>query len=237
MGQSRQQAMKTRLETLERLFVTLQNKPADEADRLLQRIRASDDLLALPIDEDDSSSDSPSVFSPNSCSTSDESTLTPNKPSLVPEATIKTSPAPISPASSTQLPVDSTTMLVRLIMPEASVTRRAIENFYSSSGDLFHVFSHEQALQYFDQVFGNDLPPPENKKAIVCCIAAIAAVGVQYNTEEFDEGLDAVYYDVTRHCFSDIVEHRPLDAIKVCTLLAMFNVLDKATVSLAYVGK
>ncbi|KAL2674322.1 hypothetical protein Neosp_012773 [[Neocosmospora] mangrovei] len=85
-------------------------------------------------------------------------------------------------------------------------------------------------------VFENDGCTMAKQKTAICCLAAVAAVGVQYNGDDFDVGADAVFYDVARHFFENLVEEQPLDAIKACTMLAMYNILNKATVSLAYIG-
>jgi hypothetical protein len=68
-------------------------------------------------------------------------------------------------------------------------------------------------------------------------VAAVAAVGVQYKADDFDNGLEAIFYDVARHYFADVFEDRPLESMKVCAMLAMYNIMNKATVSVAYVGK
>lgn len=131
---------------------------------------------------------------------------------------------------------DTSTLLVRLIMPNLALTTRAIESFFASTGQLFHVFTRDQIAVFLEDVFGSSRSAINAKKA-VCCMACVAAVGVQYTADNFEPGLDEVFYDVARHYFIDVFEDSPLDAIKVCTLLAMFNIMNKATVSVAYVGK
>jgi hypothetical protein len=126
--------------------------------------------------------------------------------------------------------------LVSLVIPSAIITQAAVDSFFSSSGRLFHVFSPEQILRCHKDVFENDGCTIANQKTAICCLAAVAAVGVQYNSEDFDVGADGVFYDVARHFFENLVEEQPLDAIKACTMLAMYNILNKATVSLAYLG-
>lgn len=68
-------------------------------------------------------------------------------------------------------------------------------------------------------------------------MTSVAAVGVQYKADDFDNGLEGDFYDVARHHFVDVLEDRPLESIKVCALLAMYNIMNKGTVSVAYVGK
>ncbi|KAH7115477.1 hypothetical protein B0J13DRAFT_208187 [Dactylonectria estremocensis] len=243
--QSRRVAMKSRLQTLETLFYALQAKPGREADRLLQQIRSTDDFRSLV---GDSSSTSPGDSSLSSLTTgSEEQSLgfnTPVResatPSLLTESHVGddahgTAQVPTPSPALREPSADASTFLVSLVISNASTTQDAVHSFFSSSGKLFHVFSREQVSSYYEQVFGSDGCPILSQKTAVCCLAAVAAVGVQYNAENFEVGMDGVFYDVARHFFEYLMEEQPLDAIKTCTLLAMYNIMNKATVSLAYI--
>ncbi|RSL53851.1 hypothetical protein CEP53_007602 [Fusarium sp. AF-6] len=190
VNQPRRAALKSRLEALERLFTTLQAKPTQDANLLLQQIRSSDDIDALLDLEDETSP--PSLNGSINTSSGISSLSTPTAGSASEEQSVR-------------------------------------------SGRLFHVFSREQILRYHKDVFVNDGCTVANQKTAICCLAAVAAVGVQYNSDDFDVGTDAVFYDVARHFFENLVEEQPLDAIKACTMLAMYNMMNKATVSLAYI--
>ncbi|KAK3685246.1 hypothetical protein B0T22DRAFT_381754 [Podospora appendiculata] len=132
--------------------------------------------------------------------------------------------------------VDPSAFLVRLIIPGAQLTRAAIQSFFSSSGKLFHVFTQPQVEQAYKSVFGGlDGRPNVSQKAAICCLCAVAAVGIQYNAGDFVKGAEEIFYEVAQHFFASAVEERPLEAIKICTLLAMYNIMNKATASLAYV--
>ncbi|KAJ4288290.1 hypothetical protein N0V88_007482 [Collariella sp. IMI 366227] len=109
-------------------------------------------------------------------------------------------------------------------------------HFFSSCGKLFHIFSREQMEAYHRAVYGIDGPPDTTQKLAICCLSGLAAVGVQYNPSVFEKGIEKVFHDVSRRFFSEVIEEEPLATIKVCTLFAMYNILNKATVALAYVG-
>lgn len=64
---------------------------------------------------------------------------------------------------------------------------------------------------------------------------AVAAVGTQHLHEAIYTAVEEAFYDLARHYQDDMLQLYPLDAIKVCTLLAMYNVFNKANVALAYV--
>ncbi|KAH7130893.1 hypothetical protein EDB81DRAFT_727833 [Dactylonectria macrodidyma] len=243
--QSRRVAMKSRLQTLESLFYALQAKPGQEADRLLQQIRCTDNFRSLV---GDSSSNSPGVSSRSSPTTgSEEQSLGSDTPvreianprllrgSHVGDGAHGKAQVPTPSPTPRELSTDASTFLMSLVTSNASVAKAAVHSFFTSSGKLFHVFSREQVQSYYEQVLGSDGCPIPSQKTAVCCLAAVAAVGVQYNADDFEVGMDGVFYDVAKHFFETLMEEQPLDAIKACTMLAMYNIMNKATVSLAYI--
>ena len=203
--------MRARLESLEAIVAALQTKPPDQADELLNRIRSADDIDTVMLPRDQLSGGSSTSSSEGSA-------------------------APVDTALRTQIRVSSSSYLVSLVIPSAQTTVAAIQSFFSSSGKLFHVFSRDQIDNYYRSVFGLDGRPNINNTVALCGLAAVASVGIQYNPGDFDPESEVVFYNVARHYFSDVLEKQPLDAIKVATMLAMYNILCKATATLAYVG-
>jgi hypothetical protein len=118
---------------------------------------------------------------------------------------------------------------LHLPLPSAKTTWAGVQSF-------FHIYSQQQMETYYRAVFGVDGKPDTSQKLAMCCMCAAAAVGIQYNPGDFQKGLEKTFHDVSRRFFSEVMEERPLDTIKVCTLFALYNILDKATVALAYVG-
>ena len=251
--------MKARLEALERIVSELQSKPAEEAVSLLQRIRSVDDIVSVSNSSQSSATDSdfgtvslsaptpaPSTTASFSVDSASVTTVTKSQGSTASSCLENTSLI-AGTNSSVQaveelgppslMRANASAYLIRLIIPSAQATRGAIQSFYSSAGKLFHVFTKQQTEQFYKMVFGPDGRPNISQKVAICCLSAVAAVGIQYNPGDFDPGSECVFYDVARHYFVDVVEERPLDAIKVCCMLAMFNVMDKATVAIAYLGR
>ncbi|OIW30222.1 hypothetical protein CONLIGDRAFT_714604 [Coniochaeta ligniaria NRRL 30616] len=259
VGQSRQAAMKDRLEVLEKLFDTLQNEPPEEAVRLLQRIRSADGLSsvlslggedgadAAPLSDRRSNHPSTSSTSPSASGRPCGSLLQAQRGSVIgyppfgPPSLSASSPRLSStPSVSSRVSrdvSDASRLLVRPDLPNQALTTRAVESFFSSTGQLFHVFSRGQVASYLNEIYGSINCLTTSVKKAVCCVASVAAVGVQYKADDFDNGLETIVYEVARRHFVDVFEdrHRPLDSIKVCTLLAMYNIMNKATVSVAYV--
>jgi len=257
-GQSRQEAMKSRLEALEKLVTALQQKSPEEAEALLQRIRNADDIVSLSSAASSENGDRsvPGLHRNNSSSPSmggsSESSTSPSAVPTVSTDIIKRALQSSSPSSdessegnmqiisgsgttTARLRIDHSAFLIRFVIPNADATRAALNSFYSSSGKLFHVFSQQEMDRYFTTVFGYDGRPNYSQKMAICCLCSVAAIGIQYNPEDFEKGSEHIFYEVARRYFVDVLEESSLDAIKVCTMLAFFNVMNKATISLAWV--
>ena len=242
--------MKARLETMEKLFDLLQTQPPEDAERLLQRIRAGDELASL-LDFSQESAD----VAPRSGRRYDQTSTSPTPSSssswqrggphfqVLNDQSISgglrggigssTSSSTLTPGISA---TSDTSLLIRIGLPDQALTIKAVESFFNSTGQLFHLFSKAQVASYMDDIYSYGSTPGQQKKA-VCCVACVAAVGVQYTADDFSVDLDGVFYEIARRYFDDVYKDRPLDAIKVCTLLGMYNIMTKATVSVAYVGE
>ncbi|KAK8108068.1 uncharacterized protein PG998_010081 [Apiospora kogelbergensis] len=74
------------------------------------------------------------------------------------------------------------------------------------------------------------------KQAELCCLCAVAAVGMRfaYNDEKA-VGYSETLYQTSTNYFALLYKILPLDAIKVCTLLATFNIKNQRTTALAFV--
>jgi hypothetical protein len=163
VGQSRQAAMKARLKVLERLFDTLQNQTPEDAERLLQRIRSADGLPSvISQSEDDSADAAPLPSGPShQPSTSPASSSASGRPSsslyqLRSDSSTGdfiSRPLPFSgslaglsstPSASShgsRAVSNASTLLARLVLPSQALTTQAVDSFFASTGQLFHVFS------------------------------------------------------------------------------------------------
>ncbi|RGP80771.1 nitrate assimilation regulatory nira [Fusarium longipes] len=248
-------ATKSRLESLERLFSNLQTSSPDEANELLQRIRASGDVNSI-IAANAETTVTPSLVTASSKG-SDLSTISSSL------GTTKSVPTGSGTASSTQeqvrdphrnsMEMDMNSSISgqpsplttstnqsssdQLQNPDASVTAQALDSFFSCSGKLFHVFNKDDILEYYRHVFEAEESFSESLEAKLGCIMAVAAVGAQYQSSKFSKDLRVRFYNLAKLSLDAIIEQQPLQAIKVCTLLAQYNIFDKEMVALSYVGK
>ncbi|GAP90753.2 putative nitrate assimilation regulatory protein nirA [Rosellinia necatrix] len=74
----------------------------------------------------------------------------------------------------------------------------------------------------------------EARNADLCCLMVVAASGALYTDTADAAASSAMFYGIAKIHFDAVLETRPLDAIKVCTLFCLYNILDKAVTSIAY---
>ncbi|KAI9830903.1 MAG: hypothetical protein M1826_004333 [Phylliscum demangeonii] len=118
-------------------------------------------------------------------------------------------------------------------LPPPSVAEAAITAFFDCTGRLFHVFTRDQSAALFRAVYGPD--ETEDAKAALCEIGSMAAIGCQYSQERDVSALGPTFYDIANLFLEHLMESHPFRAIKACTLLAMYNVMDKWMVALSYI--
>ncbi|KAI1875106.1 uncharacterized protein JN550_002535 [Neoarthrinium moseri] len=121
-----------------------------------------------------------------------------------------------------------------IALPDASDTAHAIQGFFRCSGHLFQVFSESQVWQMYRSVFDGDNEGTDEFCRNVCGLMAVAAVGAQYEHGNRDPQAKTIFYDIARHYFDLMLQENHLNAIKVSVMLTVYNVMDKATVALAY---
>jgi hypothetical protein len=131
--------------------------------------------------------------------------------------------------------------LVQIPLPDADVTQLAIDSFFNCSGKVFHVFSKDEISECYHEVFSvnGDRSGSQSMafRAKLGAVMAVAAVGSQYLPDEFRKEVELNYYNLARYYFECVMEQKPIHAIKICTLLAQYNIFSKATISLSYVAR
>jgi hypothetical protein len=216
--------MQQRLSKLESIVESLRNSSKDDADVL-----AEGDWTAVAVT-------APTI----SQEQTNESTAGPSRAVAPEEAAAallqlnSTGSHPLRSNSLVQSLDRPSELPKNLFMLQPAVTKAAVDGFFSSTGKLFQVFSTKDAEDFYYRVF--DSRPVSSKKSDISCLAAIAAVGAQYLFGNFDVAVMENFYDLARYYFEYVQEERPYEAMKLCVLLAMYNILSKATVALGYIG-
>ncbi|KAH7131133.1 nitrate assimilation regulatory protein nirA [Dactylonectria macrodidyma] len=237
-------AEKSRLESLEQLFANLRTCPPDQADQLVQRIRMSGDpaeVVKMPAN--------PATVRPRPAMQLTQDPAAPcgvfpePRSAVLPDTSstqrairheLNTSLFPEHPSALTSL-TELSSSATDIQLPEAAITAQALEAFFSCSGKLFHVFVKDRISEYYSEICVADGVLPEDLKAKACCVMAVAAVGAQYLPDRFTKEEEARFYNFAKHSFEALIEQQPIYAVKVCTLLAQYNILGKSLVALVYV--
>lgn len=218
-GQTRIAALKshaaqlqTRLSTSINLIRTLKTTPPDEAARILERIRSSPDPSHL-------------LDQPNHDSTS--STSAPQNPTS-PLSNHSPSVDTLHPSNEHRLSSSAFALL------RSPATIEAFRFLLQCTGLLFHVFTRAQGEALLQEVQGND--DTAVSETSMCEACAMAALGFQYSQGETGFETGQYLYNVARQYLDDAIAADPLRAMKVCVLLAMYNIVKKSSVALVYVG-
>ena len=125
----------------------------------------------------------------------------------------------------------------RMSLSDTTRIHTAVDAFFEVSNNWFLVFSKETIMRYHGDVYTNSPDRPQTvKQAELCCLCAVAAVGMRfaYNDEKA-VGYSETLYQTSTNYFALLYKILPLDAIKVCTLLATFNIKNQRTTALAFV--
>ncbi|KAK6825502.1 hypothetical protein PG987_012996 [Apiospora arundinis] len=146
-------------------------------------------------------------------------------------------PEPIVPSEEPNQLEDIFYSWNRMSISDTTRIQRAVDTFFETSEQWFLVFTKETIMRYHRDIYVNSPERPQPvKQAELCCLCAVAAVGMlnTYNDEQAVGYSETLYHTSTNY-FSLLYKILPLDAIKVCTLLANFNIKNKRTTALAFV--
>ncbi|KAK7928450.1 ankyrin repeat protein [Apiospora marii] len=110
-----------------------------------------------------------------------------------------------------------------------------VDAFFSTNDQVFHVFSRDQVEKYIHLCYDED---SQKQTADACCLSAVAAVGSQYRHEVVDKQLRPrrTFYDLARGHFESARDIQPSDAIKVSTMLCLYNITSSADEAARYAG-
>ncbi|KAK8093245.1 nitrate assimilation regulatory protein nira protein [Apiospora kogelbergensis] len=125
----------------------------------------------------------------------------------------------------------------RMSLSDTTRIQAAVDAFFKASDNWFLVFNKGTVMRYHGDIYANRPEQPQAmKQAELCCLCAVAAVGMcfVYNDERA-LGYSETLYQTSTHYFALLYKILPLDAIKVCTLLATFNIKNQRTTALAFV--
>lgn len=136
-----------------------------------------------------------------------------------------------------------------------SAVCEAVDMFLRSAGALFYVFTKMEGDAIIEEVFGvqsqsglTDVTklvreaataPHRAQLAELCGMAAVGLLYLplsQQQNEMHTAESANLLYSMTRLMLEDAIKFNPLRAMKICALLAMYNIVLKGVVALAYIG-
>lgn len=221
--------------TMSSVLTLMREKPFAEAEEIFRRVRSAQDIASLLVNVDKrppkmprnkSSEGMRSMLSHSTSSRTDLSASPPLDHQLSANSRQQRTPE-IDPPSS------SLSLLATQSLPDEDKLRQAVDAFFAGAGKLFHVFSRQQGMLLFDNVYR----PTDNKRdnAAICELTALGALGWCYGHESLPPGDGDLYYSFARYHLEDSIDADTLRGMRSCALIAMYNIMDKSTVALAYI--
>ncbi|EKG09403.1 nitrate assimilation regulatory protein nirA [Macrophomina phaseolina MS6] len=122
--------------------------------------------------------------------------------------------------------------ITSLQLPDALKCKRSVLAFFRCSGSLFHIFKPDDGIALFNQVYAVGSVP---SRATLSELFAIAAIGSHYENTSMAWDSCEAFFTLARLYFDDVIDACPLRGMRVSVLLAMWNIMCKHTVALAYI--
>ncbi|KAF2141105.1 uncharacterized protein K452DRAFT_45261 [Aplosporella prunicola CBS 121167] len=244
-GQTRVGAMKARNEELEsqlaisrEIIRALRTAPMPEAAQLFERLRSGADLAEIIDSGQHNNQQAPGQIS-GSDATEQNINITENKgliwanPSL---GSAKDQEVAASSRSSSNQQVGfeyDCSLATPLDILKSPACFDAYNLFIDCVGVLFYVYTQDQVKSVFEIFLRR--PPEHVPTSLLCEAFAIAAVGSLYSHDTIPPDIGITFYNMAKWFLNDLVKIDPLRAMKVCVLLAAYNIVTKETVALSFI--
>lgn len=136
---------------------------------------------------------------------------------------------------------------IQIPIPDLETTNAAINEYFIRIDQLFQPFSRDELKSLHRIASGLDdstlnSAPMDRKRQqqiALSCLTAVASLGSQClmdaQTDSRVQEQEA-FTNIARHYLDVIIEHAPLDAVRVCALLAGTVIMNKPGLALSYVG-
>jgi hypothetical protein len=122
---------------------------------------------------------------------------------------------------------------LQLAVPNGSTFELAVAALFASMGHLYRPYEPEQANELLKSLLekGSQLPEP-----LLCEICAISCIGCRFSQSAIPAELGELFYVSGRNLLEIIIEDNPLPAMKVCSLLAIYRVVNKPVITVGLLG-
>ncbi|KAK3952688.1 hypothetical protein QBC32DRAFT_370096 [Pseudoneurospora amorphoporcata] len=130
---------------------------------------------------------------------------------------------------------------IHLPIPDLETTNLAIKEYFIRIDRLFQPFSRKE-LQVLHRIASSGFDGKRQQQQIaLSCLCAVASLGSQCRMDDAQTDDTRVqehreaFTNIARHYLDVVMEHEPLDAVRVCALLAGTVIMDKPGLALSYV--
>ncbi|KAK3489599.1 uncharacterized protein B0T23DRAFT_204645 [Neurospora hispaniola] len=135
---------------------------------------------------------------------------------------------------------------IQIPIPDLETTNAAINEYFIRIDQLFQPFSRDELKSLHRIASGLDdstlnSAPMDRKRQqqiALSCLTAVASLGAQClmdaQTDSRVQEQEA-FTNIARHYLDVVIEHAPLDAVRVCALLAGTVIMNKPGLALSYV--
>ncbi|KAI9704048.1 MAG: hypothetical protein M1820_005670 [Bogoriella megaspora] len=248
-GQTRVDALKSRNADLEsslaanlELFWLLKNCPRDERERIFEQVHSKEDITHVAA----------LALSAIHTSHQHENTMTDNRQGPETMAADNKSPVSQNSSSNTTSPLlseaqtrilegqlggsrigrESYPSKFHLGIPNLDELRLALDAWSTCNGQVFYTFAQEEVDILVDAVRQNADQDALGAHLAVLC--AISALGAQYSLDAFSSIQTTRFYNCAKLLLDNCMAQNPFHAMKAATILAMYNVFERATVTFVY---
>ena len=137
---------------------------------------------------------------------------------------------------------------IHLPIPDLETTNAAINEYFIRIDRLFQPFSRDELKSLHRIASGADEYVPNNSSHLdrkrqqqiaLSCLTAVASLGsaclMDAQADNRVQEQEA-FTNIARHYLDVVIEHEPLDAVRIFTLLAGTVIMNKPGLALSYVG-
>lgn len=127
-----------------------------------------------------------------------------------------------------------TALLASALRLQSAIFKHAFSVFLQCTAKIFHIYTQDEVDNLLDSSLRESKTIPLHT---ICEACSIAAVGSRYSRSQIAPEHGDYYFTVAKQLLDDCIEKAPLQAVKVCAMLVVCNLINKATSAFAYVGK
>lgn len=164
-------------------------------------------------------------------------------------ASVSTEPSLLSPTPWQLWDHNGNTSLgpaIILPIPDLETINAAINEYFIRIDRLFQPFSREElktlhriASGVSSSTASTEVDRKQQQQIALSCLTAVASLGSQclIDAQSYTRVAEQeAFTNIARHYLDMVIEHEPLDAVRVCALLAGTVIMNKPGLALSYVG-